>query len=163
MAIKGFESQAQNHHLTHLSHLPLKYSAKPSLNLFENVKDCFVSVDVGKSSFLAGFGMGFLAFALKKLLLPVFIGAQVIKSILIAMFLPSILGSLGKLLGKGLSTVSGFSGSSAGAGGGQTIEDFDFKDTSPYHNDNIDTDFRDDNNMSVHMNAATDSPEAMNR
>ncbi len=55
----------------------------------------------GKNSFLTGFGLGFLAFGLKKLLLPIFIGAQIIKSILIAMFLPSILGSVGKLVGKG--------------------------------------------------------------
>lgn len=55
----------------------------------------------GKNSFLTGFGLGFLAFGLKKLLLPIFIGAQIVKSILIAMFLPSILGSVGKLVGKG--------------------------------------------------------------
>lgn len=83
---------------------------------------------------MAGFGMGFLAFALKKLLLPVFIGAQLIKSVLIAMFLPSILGSVGKLLGKGLSTFSGISGASAG-GGHNHVEDFEFKDTSPYNNE----------------------------
>lgn len=83
---------------------------------------------------MAGFGMGFLAFALKKLLLPVFIGAQLVKSVLIAMFLPSIIGSLGKLLGKGLSTFSGVSGASAGAGQNQ-VEDFEFKDTSPYNNE----------------------------
>ncbi|XP_017771204.1 PREDICTED: uncharacterized protein LOC108558720 isoform X2 [Nicrophorus vespilloides] len=96
----------------------------------------------GKSSFLAGFGMGFLAFALKKLLLPVFIGAQLVKSVLIAMFLPSILGSLGKIVGKGLSTFSGFSGSSAGLGGAganQQVEDFEFKDTGPYNNDVAET------------------------
>lgn len=92
------------------------------------------TVDTGKSSFMAGFGMGFLAFALKKLLLPVFIGAQLIKSVLIAMFLPSIIGSLGKLVGKGLSTFSGVSGASAGAGQNQ-VEDFEFKDTSPYDNE----------------------------
>lgn len=78
--------------------------------------------------------MGFLAFALKKLLLPVFIGAQLIKSVLLAMFLPSIIGSLGKLLGKGLSSFSGLSGASAGGHNNQ-IEDFEFKDTSPYNND----------------------------
>lgn len=83
---------------------------------------------------MAGFGMGFLAFALKKLLLPVFIGAQLVKSVLIAMFLPSIIGSLGKLLGKGLSSFSGLSGASAGGHNNQ-IEDFEFKDTSPYNNE----------------------------
>lgn len=83
---------------------------------------------------MAGFSMGFLAFALKKLLLPVFIGAQLVKSVLIAMFLPSIIGSLGKLLGKGLSSFSGLSGASAGGHNNQ-IEDFEFKDTSPYNNE----------------------------
>lgn len=32
---------------------------------------------------------------------PVFIGMQVAKTVLIAMFLPSIIGSLGKIVGKG--------------------------------------------------------------
>lgn len=92
----------------------------------------------GKNSFLTGFGLGFLAFGLKKLLLPFFIGAQIVKSILIAMFLPSILGSVGKLVGKGVTTFAtssaqngGFSGSSSGGnalGGGDNMEDFDFKD-----------------------------------
>ncbi|XP_049823531.1 uncharacterized protein LOC109606352 [Aethina tumida] len=103
----------------------------------------FFKVETGKSSFLAGFGMGFLAFALKKLLLPVFIGAQLIKSVLIAMFLPSILGSLGKLVGKGLSTFSGVSGASTGINNNNHVEDFEFKDTGAYNNeDNVE--FHDD-------------------
>lgn len=92
----------------------------------------------GKNSFLTGFGLGFLAFGLKKLLLPFFIGAQIVKSILIAMFLPSILGSVGKLVGKGVTSFAsssaqngGFSGASGsnnqGGGGGDGMEDFDFK------------------------------------
>ncbi|XP_044271469.1 uncharacterized protein LOC123015662 [Tribolium madens] len=92
----------------------------------------------GRNSFMAGFGMGFLAFALKKLLLPVFIGAQLVKSVLIAMFLPSILGGLGKVLGKGLSTFSGISGASAGINNNHgQVEDFEFKDTDPYSNDGV--------------------------
>lgn len=55
----------------------------------------------GKSTFLTGFGLGFLAFGLKKLLLPLILGAQIVKSILIALFLPSIIGSIGKIVGKG--------------------------------------------------------------
>lgn len=74
---------------------------------------------------MTGFGLGFLAFGLKKLLLPVFIGAQIVKSVIIAMFLPSILGGLGKLVGKGLSSFSGASGSS---NHGQPMDEFDFKD-----------------------------------
>lgn len=56
----------------------------------------------GKSTFLTGFGLGFLAFGLKKLLLPLFFGVQIIKSVLLALFLPSIIGSLGNIVGKGM-------------------------------------------------------------
>nr|XP_023024703.1 uncharacterized protein LOC111512782 [Leptinotarsa decemlineata] len=98
--------------------------------------------DSGKSSFLTGFGMGFLAFGLKKLLLPFFIGAQLLKSVLIAMFLPSILGGLGKFVGKGLSTFSGISGASAGNNHMNQMEEFEFKDVEPYSNDpNLGDDF----------------------
>lgn len=95
------------------------------------------SAEAGKSTFLAGFGMGFLAFALKKLLLPVIIGAQLLKSVMLAMFLPSLLGGLGKIVGKGLSTFSGISGASTGINNNhqQQPEEFDFKDTDPYNND----------------------------
>lgn len=55
----------------------------------------------GKSSFLTGFGLGFLAFGLKKLLLPLIFGVQIIKSVLLALFLPSIIGSIGNIVGKG--------------------------------------------------------------
>lgn len=81
--------------------------------------------------------MGFLAFALKKLLLPVVIGAQLVKSVMIAMFLPSLLGGLGKIVGKGLSTFSGISGASTGINNNhqQQLEEFEFKDTDPYNND----------------------------
>ncbi|XP_054258839.1 uncharacterized protein LOC128983552 isoform X2 [Macrosteles quadrilineatus] len=83
----------------------------------------------GKNSFLTGFGLGFLAFGLKKLLLPVFIGAQIVKSVLLAMFLPSIIGGIAKLMGKGLTSVAQGSSSSAHGAGQDTISDFDFKDT----------------------------------
>lgn len=42
------------------------------------------------------FNLGF-----KKLMWPVFIGIQVAKTVLLAMFLPSIIGSIGKMVGKG--------------------------------------------------------------
>lgn len=32
---------------------------------------------------------------------PIFIGVQVAKTVLLAMFLPSIIGSIGKMVGKG--------------------------------------------------------------
>lgn len=82
----------------------------------------------GKNSFLTGFGLGFLAFGLKKLLLPLFIGVQIVKSVLIAMFLPSILGGIGKLVGKGVSNFASSSGSSSPSNvGGDNLNDFDFK------------------------------------
>lgn len=54
---------------------------------------------------------------------PVFIGFQLVKTVLLALFLPSILGSLGKIVGKGLSSVSSF-----GHPPMETPEDLDFKD-----------------------------------
>lgn len=38
---------------------------------------------------------------LKKWFGPIFIGVQIAKTVLLAMFLPSIIGSLGKMVGKG--------------------------------------------------------------
>lgn len=115
--------------------LPGSSSQVKTIDMLQQRTLIFVfAADSGKSSFMAGFSMGFMAFALKKLLLPVFLGAQLVKSVLIAMFLPSIIGSLGKLLGKGLSSFSGLSGASAGGQNNQ-IEDFEFKDTSPYNNE----------------------------
>lgn len=110
--------------------------------------------------------MGFIAFALKKLLLPVFLGAQIIKSVLIALFLPSILGNLGKLLGKGLSTFSGASGASGfGQGNKDQVEDFEFKDTSPYMNDGDiqDGTSADATSINLNMASSTDKPETINR
>ncbi|CAG9760710.1 unnamed protein product [Ceutorhynchus assimilis] len=91
----------------------------------------------GKGTFLAGFGMGILAFFLKKLMLPVIFGTQIIKSALIAMFLPTILGGIGKLAGKGLSTFSGLSAASTGyhRPQQQEMEDFEFKDAESYNNE----------------------------
>lgn len=122
----------------------------------------FLAAETGKSSFLAGFGMGFLAFALKKLLLPVFIGAQLVKSVLIAMFLPSILGSLGKLVGKGLSTFSGISGASAGINNNQHVEDFEFKDTGPYNANEDLQDFNTDTDT-VNLNVDSSTPSTNSR
>ncbi|XP_056635179.1 uncharacterized protein LOC130444160 [Diorhabda sublineata] len=64
-------------------------------------------------------------------------GAQLIKSVIIAMLLPSILGGLGKIVGKGLSTFSGISGASSGLNQQpqNQLEDFEFKDMDPYEND----------------------------
>ncbi|XP_050537264.1 uncharacterized protein LOC126903229 [Daktulosphaira vitifoliae] len=107
--------------------------------LFKSTGRMFISlpkINLGKNSFLTGFGLGFLAFGLKKLLLPVFIGAQILKSVLIAAFLPTILGGAGKILSKG---VTNFVSSSANFGhgasaGGDGLNDFEFKDTAQYNN-----------------------------
>lgn len=78
---------------------------------------------------------------------PIFIGVQVAKTVLLAMFLPSIIGSIGKMVGKGnysyyfyqsmakihkfpnffegLVSVSGFGHPS------ETVDDFEFKDNPP--------------------------------
>lgn len=45
--------------------------------------------------------MLFARTGLKKVMWPLFIGLQVVKTMLLAMFLPSIIGSVGKILGKG--------------------------------------------------------------
>lgn len=43
----------------------------------------------------------FFFIGLKKIMWPIFIGVQIAKTILLALFLPSILGSFGKIIGKG--------------------------------------------------------------
>ncbi|XP_020722560.1 uncharacterized protein LOC126924400 isoform X2 [Bombus affinis] len=84
----------------------------------------------GKSTFLTGFGLGFLAFGLKKLLLPLIFGVQIIKSVLLALFLPSIIGSIGNIVGKGVSSFAQSSHTTA-----QPEENFEFKDNSDLYND----------------------------
>lgn len=68
---------------------------------------------------------------LKKFMWPLFIGLQVIKTVVLVLFLPSIIGSVGKIVGKGLpslsGTVAGFSQPHANT---ETIDDLDFKDNS---------------------------------
>ncbi|XP_037967520.2 uncharacterized protein LOC105389093 [Plutella xylostella] len=66
------------------------------------VETHILSINLPKAARL----MGFRSFGLKKFFVPLLIGAQVFKSILLAMFLPSILGSFGKILGKGISSLS---------------------------------------------------------
>ncbi|CAO1435415.1 unnamed protein product [Diamesa serratosioi] len=62
---------------------------------------------------------------LKKLMWPLFIGLQVVKTILLMLFLPSIIGSVGKIVGKGLPSLSGsFSHPT------ETVDDLEFKDNS---------------------------------
>ncbi|XP_012522365.1 uncharacterized protein LOC105828542 isoform X2 [Monomorium pharaonis] len=74
----------------------------------------------------------FGSFGLKKLLLPLFFGVQIIKSVLLALFLPSIIGSIGNIVGKG---VSSFAQSSHAAPMGASEENFEFKDNTDLYND----------------------------
>ncbi|XP_071441013.1 uncharacterized protein [Hetaerina americana] len=104
---------------------PIRSPVPPVTGLFK-----LFTAGFGRNSFLTGFGLGFLAFGLKKLLLPFFIGAQIVKSVLLAMFLPSILGGIGKLLGKGVSSLGAASAGASSHGG--AIDDFDFKDNGGY-------------------------------
>ncbi|XP_016907070.1 uncharacterized protein LOC107994591 isoform X4 [Apis cerana] len=70
------------------------------------------------------------AFGLKKLLLPLIFGVQIIKSVLLALFLPSIIGSIGNIVGKGVSSFAQSSHTTA-----QPEENFEFKDNSDLYND----------------------------
>ncbi|XP_011646098.1 uncharacterized protein LOC105432833 isoform X2 [Pogonomyrmex barbatus] len=73
----------------------------------------------------------FGSFGLKKLLLPLFFGVQIIKSVLLALFLPSIIGSIGNIVGKG---VSSFAQASHAAPVAAAEENFEFKDNSDLYN-----------------------------
>lgn len=70
------------------------------------------------------------AFGLNKLMVPVMIGVQIVKSVLFAMFLPSLLGNLGRVVGEGVKYLSsqGYGRHPNDIGGhmGQ-MEDFEFK------------------------------------
>ncbi|XP_012145795.2 protein Osi24 isoform X1 [Megachile rotundata] len=72
----------------------------------------------------------FNAFGLKKLLLPLIFGVQIIKSVLIALFLPSIIGSIGNIVGKGVTSFAQSAHTTA-----QPEENFEFKDNSDLYND----------------------------
>ncbi|XP_017767756.1 PREDICTED: uncharacterized protein LOC108556252 [Eufriesea mexicana] len=72
----------------------------------------------------------FNAFGLKKLLLPLIFGVQIIKSVLLALFLPSIIGSIGNIVGKGVSSFAQSSHTTP-----QPEENFEFKDNSDLYND----------------------------
>ncbi|CAH0697214.1 unnamed protein product [Spodoptera exigua] len=70
--------------------------------MYQKVKD-FVNTHI----LSINLPMAAKSFGLNKFFIPILIGGQVlIKTILFAMFLPSILGSFGKMLSKGLSTIS---------------------------------------------------------
>lgn len=62
---------------------------------------------------------------------PLFLGLQVVKTVVLVLFLPSIIGSVGKIVGKGLPSLSGtFSQFSQPGANTETIDDLEFKDNS---------------------------------
>ncbi|CRK92100.1 CLUMA_CG005660, isoform A [Clunio marinus] len=73
----------------------------------------------------------FIYLGLKKFMWPLFIGMQVVKTVLLVLFLPSIIGSVGRIVGKGLPSLSGtFSQFSQQNANIETIDDLEFKDNS---------------------------------
>ncbi|XP_046610925.1 uncharacterized protein LOC124300663 isoform X1 [Neodiprion virginianus] len=108
----------------------LKFKMPSDVSLARASRTFFGAFFQEKSSFLTGFGLGFLAFGLKKLMMPLFIGMQIVKSVLIAMFLPSIIGAIGKFVGKGVSTFSQVSQTPTN----QPEESFEFKDNADIYN-----------------------------
>ncbi|KAK6618813.1 hypothetical protein RUM43_013204 [Polyplax serrata] len=66
-------------------------------------------------------------------MVPVMIGVQLVKSVLFAMFLPSLLGNLGRVVGEGVKFLSsqGYR-SPTGADNMGQMEDFEFKDVNGY-------------------------------
>ncbi|KAF5290236.1 hypothetical protein FQA39_LY14790 [Lamprigera yunnana] len=149
------EKYALNHYVT--VNLPETARFFKRNKYLTNIVFIFQQLKQGKVRSWPDLAWGFLAFALKKMLLPVFLGAQIIKSVLIALFLPSLIGSVGKLLGKGLSTFSGSSGASGFGHGNDQIEDFEFKDTSPYNAE--DKPALADTNLSLNLASSTDKPD----
>lgn len=62
---------------------------------------------------------------------PLFIGMQVVKTVLLVLFLPSIIGSVGKIVGKGLPSLSGTISQFSQPGANvETVDDLEFKDNS---------------------------------
>lgn len=61
---------------------------------------------------------------------PLFIGMQVVKTVLLVLFLPSIIGSVGKIVGKGLPGLSNLSGVFSQPNTIDTVDDLEFKDNS---------------------------------
>ncbi|XP_054739287.1 uncharacterized protein LOC129244984 [Anastrepha obliqua] len=90
-------SASPHHHHHHLHHHEYQHQL-PLAGIIRKA-DGDVSVNIpramesGRLLFFAG---------LKKALWPIFMGLQVLKSLLFALFLPTLIGSFGKLLGKGI-------------------------------------------------------------
>ncbi|CAK1594321.1 unnamed protein product [Parnassius mnemosyne] len=99
--------------------------------LYQKIKNFIethiLSINLPKAARL----IGFRSFGIKKFFLPLVIGLQIFKSILLAMFLPSILGSFGKIIGKGISQLSAASSQAS-------YPPANADDQSAYNNDNKD-------------------------
>lgn len=112
-------------------------TTKPVIeNLFDKVhkyaKNYRMLIDLDKFSLNSKESRTFFgAFGLKKLLLPIMIGIQIVKTMLLALFLPSIIGSIGKFVGKGVSSFAQTSQSVTA----QPEEIFEFKDNSDLYGD----------------------------
>ncbi|XP_018797220.1 PREDICTED: uncharacterized protein LOC108974061 [Bactrocera latifrons] len=87
------DANPHHHHHNHLHHRQHSLPAivrKPDANVSVNIPRALES---GRLLFFSG---------LKKALWPVYIGLQVLKSLLLALFMPVLIGSFSKFLGKGI-------------------------------------------------------------
>uniref|UniRef100_A0A1B0D116 Uncharacterized protein n=1 Tax=Phlebotomus papatasi TaxID=29031 RepID=A0A1B0D116_PHLPP len=80
-----------------VSHSETRSYGSVQKRLHDFVESCVINVDVGRA---LGTGRIFFFKGLKKMMWPLFIGLQVVKTALLALFLPSLIGSLGKIVGK---------------------------------------------------------------
>uniref|UniRef100_A0A1B0B4V8 Uncharacterized protein n=1 Tax=Glossina palpalis gambiensis TaxID=67801 RepID=A0A1B0B4V8_9MUSC len=97
------------------------------------------TLQTGRLLFLTG---------LKKILWPIFMGLQIFKSLLIAMFIPAIIGSFGKLIGKGITSGS----APLFIRPMEPPQELDFRDNT--------LNFEDDNKFIVTMDDTKDNPAA---
>ncbi|XP_055677132.1 uncharacterized protein LOC129786264 [Lutzomyia longipalpis] len=109
---------------------------------------CVINVDVGRA---LGTGRIFFFKGLKKMMWPLFIGLQVVKTALLALFLPSLIGSLGKIVGKGLSSVSSFGQPQ------EPVEDLEFKDNTYLDNESSYSTGAGNGGMTTSQNGGTTS------
>ncbi|XP_055908405.1 uncharacterized protein LOC129943163 [Eupeodes corollae] len=96
-----------------------KIGTKLEKNIERFVRSAVVNVSLPRA---AETGRLFFFAGLKKILWPIFIGIQIIKSLIFALFLPSIIGSFGKIASQGSSSLAGFNRPS------ETVNDLNFKD-----------------------------------
>ncbi|XP_037954354.1 uncharacterized protein LOC119684391 [Teleopsis dalmanni] len=108
--ISGDDGDLKSGHKRYVRHANVSNDANVTVNIPRVLQS-------GRLLFFAG---------LKKIMWPIYMGIQVLKSLLFAMFLPTIIGSIGKLIGKGI--ISGSAPLSVSPL--QPPQDLDFKDNS---------------------------------